>query len=51
MEEGIMDSVLNCGTHEWLVIASVVLIYGVLTLGSAALVKYLFFTGGGTATA
>jgi len=51
MEQGIMDSVLNCGTHEWLVIASVVLIYGVLTLGSAALVKYLFFAGRGTATA
>jgi hypothetical protein len=48
MEQGIMDSVLNCGTHGWLMIASVVLIY---TLGSAALVKYLFFTGRGTATA
>jgi len=51
MEQGIMDSVLNCGTNGWLVIASVVLIYAVLTLGSAALVKYLFFTGRGTATA
>jgi hypothetical protein len=47
----IMESVLNCGTNQWLVIASVVLIYGVLALGGAALVKYLFFTGHGSATA
>ena len=46
-----MDSVLNCGTHEWLAIASVVLIYGVLILGSAALVKYLFSTRRVSATA
>ena len=46
-----MDSILNCSTNEWLVIASVVLIYGVLALGGAALVKYLFFAGRGSATA
>jgi hypothetical protein len=46
-----MESVLNCGTNQWLVIASVVLIYGVLALGGAALVKYLFFAVRGSATA
>ena len=51
MESGIMESVLNCGTNQWLVIASVVLIYSVLALGGAALVKYLFFAGRGSATA
>jgi len=51
MESGIMDSILNCGTNEWLVIARVVLISGVLALGGAALVKYLFFTSRGSATA
>jgi hypothetical protein len=37
-----MDSVLNCGTGGWLMIASGVISYGVLLLAGAALVKYLF---------
>jgi hypothetical protein len=46
-----MDSVLNCGTNGWFMVANGVAIYGVLALVGAALVKYLFFTGNGRATA
>jgi hypothetical protein len=38
-----MDSVLNCGTNGWLMIAAGVLTYGLLALAGAALLKYLFF--------
>lgn len=39
-----MQSALNCGPHGWAMIASMVTVYGVLALGGAALIKYLFFT-------
>jgi len=45
-----MDSVLDCGTNGWLMIAAGVLTYGLLALAGAALVKYLFFANR-TATA
>jgi hypothetical protein len=38
-----MDGVLNCSGDGWLMIASVVMIYGVLALAGAALIKHLFF--------
>ena len=38
-----MDGVLNCSGDGWLMIAGVVMIYGVLALGGAALIKNLFF--------
>jgi hypothetical protein len=44
-----MDSVLNCTGDGWLMIAGVVLIYGVLALAGAALIKDLFFAGRGRA--
>ena len=37
-----MDGVLNCSGDGWRMIAGVVMIYGVLALASAALIKYLF---------
>lgn len=37
-----MDSVLNCTADGWLMTAGVILIYGVLALAGAALIKYLF---------
>ena len=46
-----MDSVLNCGGAGWLMVAGGIATYGVLALASAALVKYLFFTGRGSAAA
>jgi len=39
-----MDSVLNCGTGGWFMIAAGVATYGVLALAGAALVKYLLFS-------
>ena len=36
-----MDSLLNCGTGGWLMIAGGALSYGVLVLAGAALIKYL----------
>jgi hypothetical protein len=46
-----LDSVLNCGTGGWFMIAAGIATYGVLALAGAALVKYLFFTNrGSTAT-
>ena len=36
-----MDSVLNCGTTGWLMIAGGAVSYGVLLLAGAALIKYL----------
>lgn len=39
-----MQSALNCGPHGWAMIASMITVYGVLALGGAALIKYLFFT-------
>jgi hypothetical protein len=47
----LMDSVFNCGTGGWFMIAAAVATYGLLALAGAALVKYLFFTNRrGTAT-
>jgi hypothetical protein len=37
-----MDSVLNCGADGWVMIAGAVVMYGVLALAGAALIKYLF---------
>jgi hypothetical protein len=37
-----MDGVLNCSGDGWLMIAGVVMIYGVLALAGAALIKHLF---------
>ncbi len=37
-----MNSMAECGSHGWLMIAGSVLFYGVLGLAGAALVKYLF---------
>ena len=36
-----MDSVLNCGTGGWFMIAAGVATYGVLALAGAALIKSL----------
>ena len=38
-----MDGVLNCSGDGWLMITGVVMIYGVLALAGAALIKHLFF--------
>jgi hypothetical protein len=38
-----MDGVLNCSGEGWLMITGVVMIYGVLALAGAALIKHLFF--------
>jgi hypothetical protein len=43
VELTMMQSALNCGPHGWAMIASMITIYGVLALGGAALIKYLFF--------
>lgn len=37
-----MESVLNCTGDGWLMTAGVVLMFGVLALAGAALIKYLF---------
>jgi hypothetical protein len=39
-----MDSVVNCGAGGWLMLAGSVVIYGVLILAGAALIKHLFST-------
>ncbi len=39
-----MQSALNCGPDGWAMIASMITVYGMLALGGAALIKYLFFT-------
>lgn len=36
-----MDTLLNCGANGWAMIAGAALIYGVLGLTGAALIKYL----------
>lgn len=46
-----MDSVLNCGTSGWLMVAGGALSYGVLLLAGAALIKYLFSGGRSQAAA
>jgi hypothetical protein len=43
-----MTSMMNCGSHGWLMIAGGLATYGVLALAGAALVKYLFFAGSST---
>jgi hypothetical protein len=46
-----MDSVLNCGSGGWFMIAAGIATYGLVALSGAALIKYLFFANrGGTAT-
>jgi hypothetical protein len=44
-----MDSLLNRNATRWAMIANVALIYGVLALTGAALVKYLFTQRSSTA--
>jgi hypothetical protein len=39
-----MQSALNCDPHGWAMIAIMITAYGVLALGGAALIKYLFFS-------
>lgn len=46
-----MQSALNCGPHGWAMLASMIMVYGVLALGGAALIKYLFFSKRGAAAA
>jgi hypothetical protein len=41
MEQVTMDSMLNCDTGGWLMIAGGILTYGVLILAGAGLIKYL----------
>ena len=36
-----MDTLLNCSANGWTMIAGATLIYGVLALTGAALIKYL----------
>ena len=38
-----LDNVLNCSAGGWFMIAGSVVIYGVLALAGAALIKHLFF--------
>ena len=40
-----MNGLMDCGAHGWMMIAGSVLFYGVLALAGAALVKYIFFEG------
>lgn len=42
-----MNSLLDCGSYGWLMIASTVVTYSVLALAGAAAIKYLFFAGSG----
>jgi hypothetical protein len=42
MEQPMMESVLNCSTNGWLMLAGGLVTYGVLILAGAALIKYLF---------
>jgi hypothetical protein len=44
-----MDSVLNCSSGGWFMIAAGIASYGLLALGGAALIKYLIFSNRGTA--
>jgi hypothetical protein len=44
-----MNGLMECGSHGWLMIAGGALFYGVLALAGAALVKYIFFEGRRTA--
>ena len=37
-----MESMLNCSTNGWLMIAGGIVTYGVLILAGAAVIKYLF---------
>jgi hypothetical protein len=39
-----MQSAMNCGPNGWAMIAVMITAYGVLALGGAALIKYLFFS-------
>ena len=38
-----LESMVNCGTNGWAMVAGGLVTYGVLALAGAALVKYLFF--------
>ena len=46
-----MDSVLNCGSNGWLMVAGGAVIFGVLALAGVALIKYLVFSNRGQAVA
>ena len=46
-----LNTVLDCTYHAWPMIAAGVLTFGVLALGGAALIKYLFFANRGHAAA
>ena len=39
-----LDSVLNCGSGGWFMIAAGIATYSLLALAGAALIKFLFFT-------
>jgi hypothetical protein len=45
-----MNGLMECGSHDWLMVAGGVLFYGVLAFAGAALVKYIFFEGRRTAS-
>jgi hypothetical protein len=38
-----LDNVLNCSAGGWLMLAGSIVIYGVLALAAAVLIKHLFF--------
>jgi hypothetical protein len=40
-----INGLMDCGSHGWMMVAGGVLFYGVLALTGAALVKYIFFEG------
>ena len=42
-ERLMLDNVLNCSAGGWLMLAGSVVIYGVLALAAAVLIKHLFF--------
>lgn len=45
-----MDSIWNCSTDGWLMVAGGIATYGALLLAGAALIKYLFFGTRGSAS-
>ena len=44
-----LNTVFDCSSHTWPMIAGGVLTFGVLALAGAALIKYLFFANRGRA--
>ncbi len=45
-----MNGLMQCGSHGWLMIAGGFLTFGVLALAGSALIKYLFLDGRRTAS-